>query len=148
MDLHSLKNVAGARKRRKRVGRGMASGHGKTAGKGHKGQMARSGHKHKLGFEGGQIPLIRRVPKHGFKNPVSRRMLSFNVGDLDRFGEGSVVTEVLLRTAGLVKGRGDGIKLLGRGEIGRKVTVKANAFSAQAKAKIEAAGGTCEVVAV
>ncbi|MBM4147454.1 MAG: 50S ribosomal protein L15 [Lentisphaerae bacterium] len=143
MDLHSLKNAAGSRHRRKRVGRGMGSGHGKTAGKGHKGQMARKGHKGKLGFEGGQIPLIRRIPKRGFKNPVRIEFYPVNVGALECFEDGTVVTPALMRSARLVNGRG-GIKVLGAGDLGRKLTVHADSFSQQARAKIEAAGGICE----
>jgi large subunit ribosomal protein L15 len=146
MDLHSLKNAVGARKRRKRIGRGMASGHGKTSGKGGKGQMGRKGHKHKIGFEGGQIPLIRRVPKRGFKNPTRRRLMPFNLDDLERIGAGSVVDETVLRSLGLMRGNWDGVKILGRGELSRAFTVKADGFSEKARAAIEAAGGSCEVV--
>lgn len=146
MDLHSLKQTDGARHRRKRVGRGRASGVGKTCGKGHKGQMARKGNKHKLGFEGGQMPLIRRLPKRGFKNPTRRTLLPVNLGQLDRFEDGTEVTDETLRHAGLANGRYDGIKILGRGDINKKLTVKVQAFSAGAREKIEAAGGACEVV--
>ena len=146
MNLHSLKNVRGARKSRNRVGRGMGSGNGKTCGKGHKGQMARKGHKHKIGFEGGQMPLVRRVPKRGFNNPTRKTFIAVNVGDLDRFDEGAEVTSELLKSSGLANGRATGIKILGDGELKKKLVVKAGAFSAGAKAKIEAAGGSCEVV--
>lgn len=146
MDLHSLTNTPGARHRRKRLGRGMASGKGKTSGKGHKGQMARKGNKHKLAFEGGQMPLIRRLPKRGFKNPTRVEYSAVNLTSLAKFEEGSVVDPDAMRKAGLANGSSDGIKILGRGEIDRKLTVKAQAFSASAKAKIEAAGGACEVV--
>ncbi len=146
MDLHSMANTAGAKKTRNRVGRGMGSGNGKTCGKGHKGQMARKGNKHKLAFEGGQMPLIRRLPKRGFKNPCRRVYQPVNVGDLDIFDDGQEVTVVAIREAGLANGNADGIKILGRGEINKKLTVKASAFSTSAKAKIEAAGGSCEVV--
>jgi len=146
MDLQSLTNTPGARHRRKRLGRGMASGKGKTSGKGHKGQMARKGHKHKLAFEGGQMPLIRRLPKRGFKNPARKEFLAVNLTGLDRFDAGATVDPDAMRKAGLVKGAADGIKILGRGEITKTLTVKANAFSASAKAKIEAAGGVCETV--
>ena len=146
MNLHSLTNTEGARHRRKRLGRGMASGLGKTSGKGHKGQMARKGNKHKLGFEGGQMPLIRRLPKRGFKNPNRKEFLAVNLTELDRFDDGAEVTIAVLRSAGLANGPCDGIKILGRGEISKKLTVKANAFSATAREKIEAAGGACEVV--
>jgi large subunit ribosomal protein L15 len=146
MDLHSLSNTPGARQRRKRLGRGEASGRGKTSGKGHKGQMARKGHKRKPAFEGGQMPLIRRLPKRGFKNPVRKEFLGVNLGDLDRFEDGSTVDTAVLRKVGLAKGVYDGIKILGRGDIAKKLTVKAQAFSASAKSKIEAAGGSCEVI--
>jgi len=146
MDLHSLENTVGARKKRNRVGRGMGSGNGKTCGKGHKGQMARKGHKHKLGFEGGQMRLVRRIPKRGFTNPNATVFLPVNIGDLDLFEEGAVVTAAELRGRGLANGASSGIKILGRGELTKKLTVKASAFSVSSKAKIEAAGGTCEVV--
>jgi len=146
ISLHSLTNTPGARKTRMRLGRGIGSGKGKTAGKGHKGQMARKGHKRKIGFEGGQIRLVRRLPKRGFK---SLRPLSFvpvNVGDLVRFEGGTEVTVELLKQSGLARGAAGGVKILGGGELDRKLVVKAHAFSASAKAKIETAGGTCEVV--
>ena len=146
MNLHSLKNTSGARKTRKRLGRGAGSGLGKTSGRGHKGQYARSGHKHKLGFEGGQMRLIRRIPKRGFKNVARKDFLAVNVSSLNAFDAGSVVTPELIRANGLANGICDGIKILGKGDLGKKLTVKANAFSAEAKAKIEAAGGTCEVL--
>lgn len=146
MDLHSLSNTPGARHRRKRLGRGEASGKGKTSGKGHKGQMARKGHKHKLAFEGGQMPLIRRLPKRGFKNPARKEYIGVNLSSLNRFDEGAVVDPEAMRKAGLANGASAGIKILGRGELDRKLTVKANAFSESAKLKIEACGGVCEVV--
>jgi large subunit ribosomal protein L15 len=146
MDLHSLTNTPGAKHRRKRLGRGMASGKGKTSGKGHKGQMARKGHKHKLAFEGGQMPLIRRLPKRGFKNPTRIEYIGVNLMNLDRFEDGTTVDPDVMRKAGLANGNSDGIKILARGEISKKLTVRAQAFSASAKAKIEAAGGVCEVV--
>ena len=146
MDLHSLSNTTGARAKRMRVGRGPGSGKGKTCGKGHKGQMARKGHKHKAGFEGGQMRLVRRVPKRGFTNPAARIYHPVNVGDLSRFEDGAVVTGLVLRECGLANGQCDGIKILGRGELDKKLTVQVGAFSAGAKAKIEAAGGVCEVV--
>jgi len=124
----------------------MASGLGKTSGKGHKGQMARKGNKRKLGFEGGQMPLIRRLPKRGFNNPTRKTFLGVNLCSLDRFEDGTEVTGDVLRAAGLANGAYDGIKILGRGEISKKLTVKVQAFSASAKEKIEAAGGACEVV--
>lgn len=146
MDLHSLTNTPGARHSRKRLGRGPASGKGKTSGKGHKGQMARKGHKHKLAFEGGQMPLIRRLPKRGFKNPTRVEYIGVNLCNLERFEDGSTVDAAAMRKAGLANGPFDGIKILGRGEITKKLTVKAQGFSATAKTKIEAAGGSCEVV--
>jgi len=146
MNLHSLTNTEGARHRRKRVGRGMASGLGKTSGKGHKGQMARKGNKHKLAFEGGQMPLIRRIPKRGFKNPCRTEYVGVNLCNLDCFEDGTEVTIEMLKRAGLANGQYDGVKVLGRGEISKKLTVKVNAFSASAREKIEAAGGACEVV--
>lgn len=146
MNLHSLKNTAGARQTRKRLGRGMASGLGKTSGRGHKGQYARSGHKHKPGFEGGQMRLIRRLPKRGFKNISRKVFVPVNLGVLEAFENGSEVTPELLTARGLAKGIQDGIKILAGGTISKKLTIKAHAFSAKAKALIEAAGGTCEVV--
>lgn len=146
MNLHSLKNTPGARHRRKIVGRGESSGWGKTAGKGNKGQMARKGHKHKAGFEGGQMRLVRRIPKRGFTNPTRTSLLGVNVGVLDVFDDGAEVTWALLRSRGLARGRADGVKILGEGELKKKLTVKASAFSATARAKIEAAGGSCETV--
>jgi large subunit ribosomal protein L15 len=146
MNLHSIPNTHGARKTRKRLGRGMASGLGKTSGRGHKGQYARSGHKHKLGFEGGQMRLIRRLPKRGFKNISRKEFLPVNVAALNVFESGAEVTPEVLKSKGLANGICDGIKILGVGTISKKLTVKANAFSTEAKAKIEAAGGTCEVI--
>lgn len=146
MDLSSLKNTEGARHRRSRVGRGMSSGSGKTSGKGHKGQMARKGHKRKLGFEGGQMPLLRRLPKRGFKNHMRKVLSPVNVGALTRFDAGSEVTLEALMKAGLANQVRDGIKILGVGELDRALTVQASAFSAGARSKIEAAGGTCEIV--
>jgi large subunit ribosomal protein L15 len=146
VNLHSLKQVPGSRKRAKRVARGRSSGSGKTAGRGQKGQMSRKGHKHKAAFEGGQMRLIRRIPKRGFKNPSRSVLAPVNVGDLACFAAGTDVTADALRATGLVKGLADGIKILGNGDLRLKLTVKAQAFSASARAKIEAAGGTCEVV--
>ena len=145
MDLQSLTNVPGARSSRKRLGRGTGSGLGKTSGRGHKGQQARKGHKHKLGFEGGQMPFLRRLPKRGFKNPAATVDSPVNVAALAAFDEGAVVDRDALVTLGLADGALDGVKILGNGEIAKKLTVKAQAFSASAKAKIEAAGGTCEI---
>ncbi|MEI6563348.1 MAG: 50S ribosomal protein L15 [bacterium] len=146
MNLHSLKNTAGARTTRKRLGRGMSSGLGKTSGRGHKGQYARSGHKHKLGFEGGQMRLIRRIPKRGFTNISRKEYLPVNVGMLSMFDAGTEVTPELMRASGLANGVADGIKILGNGNLSKKLVVKANAFSAGAKSKIEGAGGICEIV--
>ena len=146
MDLSSLKNTAGARKPRKRVGRGTGSGMGKTSTRGHKGQNARKGHKGKLGFEGGQMPLIRRLPKRGFKNPTRVSYFGVNVCDLERFDAGTEVTAEVLRANGLFTHKYDGVKILGSGELTKKLTVKVNGVSATAKAKIEAAGGSVEIV--
>ena len=145
MDLNSLHNEPGARSAAKRRGRGRASGLGKTAGRGNKGQFSRKGHKHKDSFEGGQMPLIRRMPKRGFKNPARIAFFGVNVGALqDAFPAGSEVTPAALAEAGLAEaGR---VKILGSGDISGALTVKANAFSESAKAKIEAAGGKCEVI--
>ena len=147
MNLHSLTSKPGAKHRRNRVGRGMSSGNGKTCGRGHKGQMSRKGHKHKAGFEGGQMRLIRRIPKRGFNVWEDKGFLLVNVADLSRFGAGSEVTASVLRSAGLVKGTNGKIKIkiLGGGDLDKKLIVKASAFSATARAKIEAAGGVCEV---
>ncbi len=146
MDLSSLKNTPGARKSRKRVGRGPGSGHGKTCCKGHKGQKARKGHKHKLGFEGGQMPLLRRLPKRGFKNPNRVAWQTINVDALNRFEDGGAVTAVELLQAGMIRANGGGLKILGTGDLEKKLTVTADAFSATAKTKIEAAGGTVVVI--
>jgi large subunit ribosomal protein L15 len=146
MNLHSLKNNPGAHKSRKRVGRGEASGTGKTSGRGHKGQGSRSGSGYKPTFEGGQMPLFRRLPKYGFKNINRKEYLPLNVSALEQFEDGSEVTPEVLREAGLVKGRIPYVKILGAGELGRKLTVSAHAFSKTARAKIEAAGGTAKLV--
>ncbi len=148
MRLHDLKPRPGAKHRRKRLGQGESSGHGKTAGRGGKGQTARSGSSIRIGFEGGQMPLIRRIPKRGFNNArFTTRYLPVNVEALNAFDNGARVDEAALRGAGLVNGRGDGVKILGDGDLTKKLTVIVNAFSASAKSKIEAKGGTCEVVA-
>jgi large subunit ribosomal protein L15 len=146
MDLHSLKPAKGSTHRKLRVGRGRASGKGKTSARGQKGQMSRSGSTHKPLFEGGQMPIARRIPKRGFKNVNRKVMAPVNLAMLDRFEDGAEVTVEVLREAGLVKGRWDGVKILGTGDISKKLTVKATAFSATAKDKIEAAGGSCETV--
>ena len=147
MRLHTLKPVPGAKKRPKRLGHGRASGHGKTSGRGGKGQTARTGSSIRPGFEGGQMPLIRRIPKRGFNNArFATRYIPVNVSALNRFEDGTRVDEALLRQTGLANGRADGIKILGDGELTRKLTVCAHAFSASARTKIEQAGGTVEVV--
>ncbi|SMB88915.1 LSU ribosomal protein L15P [Thermanaeromonas toyohensis ToBE] len=146
MRLHELRPVPGSRPKPTRVGRGIGSGLGKTAGRGHKGQKARSGGGVRPGFEGGQMPLSRRVPKRGFTNIFKRKLAVVNVGDLERFESGTVVTPELLREAGLVKKARDGVKILGDGEITKPLIVRAQAASRQAIAKIEAAGGRVEVI--
>lgn len=146
MKLHELKPNDGARQARKRVGRGTSSGYGKTAGKGTKGQLARQGGKTRLGFEGGQMPLFRRMPKRGFKN-INRKVFAIvNVEDLNRFDEGTEVTPTLLVETGLIKNEKDGIKLLGNGKLEKKLTVKVNKASEAAKGAVEAAGGSLEVI--
>jgi large subunit ribosomal protein L15 len=140
--LHNLKPRPGARHRVKRLGCGESSGHGKTSGKGHKGQKARSGGSIRLGFEGGQMPLIRRLPKRGFNNAAFRRQYAVvNLNDLNVFKSGTVVTEQLLREWKLVRGNFDGIKILGDGELKHRLTIEADAVSAGAREKIERAGG-------
>ena len=146
MKLSDLKPAPGARQDRKRVGRGPGSGIGKTAGRGHKGRKARSGGNTPPGYEGGQMPLQRRLPKRGFKNPFSVEYAVINVGDLVRFESNQTVDAAELVRSGMVKGRWDGIKLLGKGDIDRPLTVRLHQFSQSARAKIEAAGGTIEVV--
>lgn len=144
MDLSNLSPAAGSVKNRKRIGRGPGSGTGKTAGKGHKGQNARSGGGVKPGFEGGQMPLQRRLPKRGF-TPLNKMVYALvNVRDLDTFDAGSVVDPAMLIEAGFIKCERDGVKILGDGELTKAVTVKAHKFSKSAAAKIEAAGGKVE----
>ena len=145
MDLSSLKASEGSRKDKFRKGRGHGSGNGKTAGKGHKGQKARSGAP-RPGFEGGQMPLYRRLPKRGFKNFNSKIIVGINVSELERFDNDSTVSVDTLIETGIVKNPRDGIKILGNGELTKKLTVQANAFSAGAKEKIEALGGKAEVI--
>lgn len=148
MRLHDLKPRPGAKHRRKRLGQGESSGRGKTAGRGGKGQTARSGSSIRIGFEGGQMPLIRRIPKRGFNNVAFGTQYSaVNISDLNQFDDGARVDEAALRSIGLANGKSDGIKILGTGELSKKLTVTASAFSASAKAKIEAKGGTVEVIA-
>ncbi len=145
MKLHELSPAPGSKKVRKRIGRGAGSGTGKTAGKGHKGQNARSGGGVRPGFEGGQMPLQRRVPKRGFNNIFATKYAIVNVGDLDRFEDGSEVDAALLKSVGLIKKEYDGLKILGNGELKKKLTVVATKFSASAKEKIENLGGKAEV---
>lgn len=146
MKLHELKPAEGSRKERKRLGRGIGSGQGKTAGKGHKGQNARSGGGVRLGFEGGQTPLFRRLPKRGFTNFNRKEYAIVNLDTLNRFEDGTEVTPELLIETGVVKSEQAGIKILAKGTLEKKLTVKAQKFSSAAKEAIEAAGGTTEVI--
>jgi large subunit ribosomal protein L15 len=147
MRLHDLKPRPGAKHRRKRLGQGESSGHGKTSGRGGKGQTARSGSSIRIGFEGGQMPLIRRIPKRGFNNSrFAIRYIPINLDSLNAFEDGATVDEAALRSVGLANGREKRIKILGSGELTRKLTIKGHAFSASARAKIEKLGGTCEVI--
>ena len=148
MRLHDLKPRPGAKHRRKRLGQGESSGRGKTAGRGGKGQTARSGSSIRIGFEGGQMPLIRRIPKRGFNNTRhATTYIPVNVESLNVFENGAKVDGDALRALGLANGPGNGIKILGDGEVTKKLSVTAHKFSAGARKKIEAAGGTCEVIA-
>jgi len=147
MRLHDLKPRPGAKHRRKRLGQGESSGHGKTAGRGGKGQTARSGSSIRIGFEGGQMPLIRRMPKRGFNNARhSIRYVAVNLDSLNRFDNGAKIDVEALRKAGLANGPVKRVKILGDGELTKKLTISAHAFSASAKSKIEAKGGSCEVI--
>lgn len=146
MKLHELSPVEGSKKEVKRIGRGHGSGQGKTAGKGHKGQKARSGKGMRVGFEGGQMPLQRRLPKRGFNNIFAKKVVSVNVGTLNKFEDGAVVDVAALVEAGIVKNSFDSVKILSNGALTKKLTVKVSAYSEAAKAKIEAAGGKAEVV--
>ncbi len=147
MKLHELKPSEGAFKTSKRLGRGVASGHGKTSGKGHKGQNARSGGGVRPGFEGGQLPLFRRLPKRGFSNAMFKKeYATINVSDLDKFEDGAVVTPELLKEMGILKKQLSGVKVLGNGELTKKLTVKAHKFSNSAIEKIESKGGKAEVI--
>ncbi len=147
MKLHELSPAAGSKKEVKRIGRGPASGQGKTAGKGHKGQKARAGRGMQVGFEGGQMPLQRRLPKRGFVNIFAKNIVTVNVGTLNaKFDDGAVIDVEALKAAGIIKNRFDGVKILSNGDVTKKFTVKADAYSNAAKEKIEAAGGKAEVI--
>jgi large subunit ribosomal protein L15 len=144
MELNNLKPKKGSRHAKKRVGRGPGSGHGKTSSRGEKGQKSRSGFSRSLGFEGGQMPLHRRLPKRGFTNIFKKDYAVVNVSELERFDNGATVDETALRQAGLVKGQNDGVKILGDGELSKKLTVTATKFSKSAREIIEKAGGSCQ----
>lgn len=146
MKLNELQPSEGSRHTRKRVGRGTSSGYGKTAGKGTKGQLARQGGKTRLGFEGGQMPLFRRVPKRGFKNVNRKEYAIVNLSDLNRFDDGAEITAKVLLDAGVIKKELSGVKLLANGELNKKLTIKVNKASEAAKKAIEAAGGSIEVM--
>ena len=146
MKLHELKPAEGATSARKRLGRGIGSGLGKTSGKGHKGAKARSGGGKRPGFEGGQMPLTMRLPKRGFTNNFRKEYVAINVSRLEVFDDGATVTPVELIEMGIIKKIEDGVKIMGNGEITKKLTVQANKFTATAKEKIEAAGGKAEVI--
>lgn len=149
MELHDLKPAPGAKRRRRRVGRGPGSGTGKTAGKGHKGQKSRSGYSRRFGFEGGQMPLVRRIPKRGFSNRFRVEYQVVNLRDLERvFGEGDTVSPELLAEKGLIRQGAQPVKILGSGELTKKLSVKAHKFSGSAQASIEKIGGSCEVVSL
>ncbi len=146
MRLHDLRPRPGAKHRVKRLGCGESSGHGKTSGKGHKGQKARSGGSIRLGFEGGQMPLIRRLPKRGFNNAAfKKKIATVNLDDLNGLEDGTTVNEASLRSAGLIRGNFDGLKILGRGELSKKLSIEADSVSAGARERIEAAGGTVTI---
>ena len=147
MKLHTMYPAEGATKTRKRVGRGVGSGLGKTSGRGENGQKSRSGYSHKAGFEGGQLPLFRRLPKRGFSNAKFKTTYAvINLSDLNNFDNNAVVTPELLKEMGLVKNQLDGIKVLGNGKLEKKLTVKAHKFSSEAKTQIEKLGGKAEVI--
>ena len=146
MKLNELQPNEGSRHARKRVGRGTSSGYGKTAGKGTKGQLARQGGKTRLGFEGGQMPLFRRLPKRGFKNVNRKEYAIVNLSDLNRFDDGAEITAKVLLDAGVIKKELSGVKLLANGELNKKLTVKVNKASEAAKKAVEAAGGSIEVM--
>lgn len=146
MELHSIKPAEGARKQTTRKGRGPGSGLGKTAGRGHKGQKARSGSGGKVGFEGGQKPLIQRVPKRGFHNKWAKQIAEVNIAALNKFENGTTVTAQALKEAGIIKSIKDVVKVLGKGNLEKSLTVQVNAFSKSAAEKIAAAGGKAEVI--
>ena len=146
MNLNSLSPAKGSLKTRKRIGRGPGSGLGGTSTRGHKGAKSRSGYSKKIGFEGGQMPLYRRIPKRGFTNRNSKTIVAINLGALERFEDGATVSVETLIESGIVKNPRDGVKILGNGELTKKLTVQANAFSAAAAEKIEALGGKAEVI--
>jgi large subunit ribosomal protein L15 len=146
MKIQDVHAPAGAHKRKKIVGRGSGSGHGKTSCRGQKGQLSRSGAKARPGFEGGQMPLIRRIPKRGFTNPFKKEFQVVNLQDLNTFAENEVVTLELLKSKNLIKKRGLNVKILGNGEIKKPLTVQANAFSKSAQEKISKAGGKAEII--
>ncbi|MCL2719434.1 MAG: 50S ribosomal protein L15 [Lachnospiraceae bacterium] len=145
LDLSNLQPAQGAKKNNFRKGRGHGSGNGKTAGKGHKGQKARSGAP-RVGFEGGQMPLYRRIPKRGFKNRNYKEIIGVNLSSLERFEDGATVTVETLIETGIVKNPRDGVKILGNGKLTKKLNVEANAFSEKAKEKIVSCGGTVEII--
>ena len=145
-ELHRLTRPKAANRNRKRIGRGPGSGSGVTAGRGHKGQKSRSGYSQRFGFEGGQMPLYRRIPKRGFTNKFSKKYVVLNVRDLNQFRAGTEVSPETLIEKGLVKSVKDGLRVLGEGELNKKLKVKAHHFSKSAKEKIEAAGGSAEVL--
>lgn len=147
LNLQSLSNVSGARRAKMRVGCGCGSGKGKTCGRGHKGQYARSGHKHKPAFEGGQMRLIRRIPKRGFVNSLGKNYTVVALSSLECFAKGAEVTPDALREAGIIKGKRDLVKILGSSQLKHSLIVKAHAFSHTARQKIEEAGGKCAVLA-
>jgi len=148
MNLHTLKPRPGAKHRVKRLGHGESSGHGKTSGKGHKGQKARSGGSIRLGFEGGQMPLIRRLPKRGFNNAAFHKTYAVvNLDELNRFDDGATIDEAALLDAKLIRGKYHGVKILGTGELTKRLTITADKFSASAREKIEKAGGTAQTLA-
>ena len=146
MNLSDIKPPAGQKHAKRRVGRGMGSRRGKTSGRGHKGARAVTGYSKMRGFEGGQMPLHRRLPKRGFTNIFKKVHAVVNLADLERFDNGSTVDEGALRQAGLVKGKNDGVKILGHGKLSKKLTVHATKFSETARKQIEAAGGTCQEI--